>query len=193
LSVLSFGAMGDGVTDDTAALQSAINAAAAINAELRFPSRTYKITGPLHWKPYMRVQGVWGGVGIGAGTQGSRLLWAGAANSVITDAIGVHCLEIAGICIDGGSVAGCTGLLYDSKNNPTSSVNSFHHLTIQNVGGLAYSGAYGYCVDGVGLQVGTALNTRAINTTVAAGIATGSQVVTPAIMTGSNCSRPYAC
>lgn len=46
--VLRFGAVGDGVTDDTAAIQSAINALiAAGGGTLYFPPGTYKITGQL--------------------------------------------------------------------------------------------------------------------------------------------------
>lgn len=45
VSVKDFGAKGDGVTDDTAAIQAAINA--CVNKGLYFPSGTYKITSQL--------------------------------------------------------------------------------------------------------------------------------------------------
>lgn len=47
VNVLDFGAKGDGVTDDTAAIQLADNAAAAENKSLRFVPGTYKTTSPL--------------------------------------------------------------------------------------------------------------------------------------------------
>lgn len=46
-SVLDYGAVGDGVADDTAAIQSAIDAAAVTGGELLFPPGTYKITDAL--------------------------------------------------------------------------------------------------------------------------------------------------
>ncbi len=46
VNVLDFGAVGDGVSDDTAALQAAINAAAG-KAPLFLPGGTYRVTAPL--------------------------------------------------------------------------------------------------------------------------------------------------
>ena len=42
ISVMDFGAVGDGVTDDTVAIQAAVNA--AVNSELYFPAGEYKLT-----------------------------------------------------------------------------------------------------------------------------------------------------
>jgi hypothetical protein len=47
ISVADFGAVGDGSADDTTKLQAAINAAAALGAELYFPKGTYKVTSGL--------------------------------------------------------------------------------------------------------------------------------------------------
>jgi hypothetical protein len=44
VSVKDFGAAGDGVTDDTVAIQAAMTAAAAVNAELEFAGATYAVT-----------------------------------------------------------------------------------------------------------------------------------------------------
>lgn len=48
LNVLDFGATGNGTTDDRAAIQAAIDAAAATGARVIFPSGNYKITGQLN-------------------------------------------------------------------------------------------------------------------------------------------------
>lgn len=45
ISVKDFGAVGDGITDDTAAIQTAINSGAK---QINFPSGTYKTTAPLY-------------------------------------------------------------------------------------------------------------------------------------------------
>jgi hypothetical protein len=47
VSVKDFGAVGDGVTDDTAAVQAAINAATAAGKNLYVPKGTYKLTAQL--------------------------------------------------------------------------------------------------------------------------------------------------
>lgn len=47
INARSFGATGDGTTDDTAALQAAINAGIAANADVFIPSGTYKTTSSL--------------------------------------------------------------------------------------------------------------------------------------------------
>lgn len=46
-NVLDFGAKGDGVTNDAAAIQAAIDAMASVGGELFFPPGTYKITSSL--------------------------------------------------------------------------------------------------------------------------------------------------
>jgi hypothetical protein len=55
ISVFDFGAIGDGATDDTAAIQAAINEAA--NGELYFPAGEYKITTALAVGARMTIRG----------------------------------------------------------------------------------------------------------------------------------------
>lgn len=50
VSVKDFGAVGDGVTDDTAAIQAAINARAVSGGTLLFPAGTYEISSTLNWQ-----------------------------------------------------------------------------------------------------------------------------------------------
>ena len=47
VSVKDFGAVGDGVTDDTAAIQAALNAVAIAGGAVLFPAGSYNITSPL--------------------------------------------------------------------------------------------------------------------------------------------------
>lgn len=49
VSVADFGAVGDGTTDDTIAIQNAINALISTGGQLYFPAGTYKITATLNY------------------------------------------------------------------------------------------------------------------------------------------------
>lgn len=61
-NVLDYGAKGDGSTDDTAAIQSAINAAQAIGGIVFFPPGSYKISSALNVSARIKM--------LGAGYQG---------------------------------------------------------------------------------------------------------------------------
>lgn len=63
VSVKDFGAVGDGVTDDTAAIQAAVTSLAATCGTLFFPAGNYKTTAPVNWAPRVNLLGVGGHVG----------------------------------------------------------------------------------------------------------------------------------
>jgi hypothetical protein len=69
VSVKDFGAVGDGVVDDTAAINLAYAAAASLRARLYVPSGVYKITSELRWIGEVPVYGDGGGQGGSSGTQ----------------------------------------------------------------------------------------------------------------------------
>ena len=69
LSVKDYGAVGDGVTDDTAAINLAYAAAASLRARLYVPSGVYKITSGLRWVGEVPVYGDGGSEGATSGTQ----------------------------------------------------------------------------------------------------------------------------
>lgn len=80
-----FGAKGDGVTDDTAALQAAINFAVANSVELQLASVTYRcasaITVQLGDSKLLKISGVGSGQGL-ATTKGSILRFDGATGGI---------------------------------------------------------------------------------------------------------------
>lgn len=118
VSVKDFGAVGDGVTDDTAAIQAAINAAS--NAVLFFPSGTY-ITSGIDLTSRLIIQG-----------EGKLTTWlklkAGASSGdcIIKASVDFNGLQIKDIGLNG-----------NWKDNPYSPT-----LTINNYGTGIYAGCW---------------------------------------------------
>ena len=65
VSVKDFGAVGDGVTDDTAAIQAAIDA--VTEANILFPAGTYKVTSSITLKPRIRLYGKGSVISVASG------------------------------------------------------------------------------------------------------------------------------
>lgn len=88
VSVKDFGAVGDGVTDDTAAIQAAIDAVSVNGGYVQFLSATYKITSTLNViQSNVFLLGAGGDTAHDAGAQGeasaTQLVWAGATDGVM--------------------------------------------------------------------------------------------------------------
>jgi hypothetical protein len=83
--VNAFGAIGNGVADDTAAIQSAINAAVAVGGGVvYFPSGTYLISGnglTFYSSVVLRGTGVFAGGGAQAGPAGASMLYMPSSNA----------------------------------------------------------------------------------------------------------------
>ena len=75
VNVKAFGATGDGITDDTAAIQNAINAVPSKGGVVFLPTGTYTLTSTLTLKPHLALIGsIRRGSGTYSYTKGSTLL-----------------------------------------------------------------------------------------------------------------------
>lgn len=86
-SVKDYGAVGDGVTDDTAAIQAAINATvSALDHRLYFPQGTYKVSATLNvlGTVYLQGAGKWRTQIYRTGDYGDTMRW-GSPSSGVTD------------------------------------------------------------------------------------------------------------
>ena len=97
-----YGATGDGITDETAALQAAINAvgnAGSTSMVVYLPAGTYKITGSLTVTGKMNISI------IGADPATTKIVWAGASSGTMLKINGVAYSRFNRITFDGSSSA----------------------------------------------------------------------------------------
>ena len=107
MSVLDYGAVCDGTTDDTTAIQNAINAAAPLQAMVNVPAgKTCKITATLN----ITASGVglrcMGGTTVGTASA-CRLLWGGGASPMISFApsAATYYNSVRNLTLDGNATA----------------------------------------------------------------------------------------
>lgn len=127
----------------------------------------YKTSGTLLVPSYTHIDGVPGSIeidGTGDPLSGSCLLWVGAANGTVLSFFDTLLAGARGVNINGGGIAGVTGVLFDADNNPISKLPSLEGFGIYNCGVPGTSG--------VGVQIGrnAVTNTQADTWTLRRGI-----------------------
>jgi len=146
-SVKDFGAVGDGVADDTAAIQATFDAAFGsyssphgnsrrfLNRPVFFPAGNYRISKPLYLK------GVTGGHIFGAGSQSTKLTYTGAfnGNTIIGNGItalimtnGLAYSRVEGLNLSiGNNNATCFYIFQDGTQGPTTG-NTFSDVFFES-------------------------------------------------------------
>jgi hypothetical protein len=123
VNVLDYGAVGDGITDDTVAIQAAITALSAYQTLV--VSKTFKITSSLTItnKKNIRITG-----------GGSIVLTGGASGSYIFQIVGtVSGLEIDHLTLTGDNNPAYFQTAIGAASGQTISNTSFHDLNISNI------------------------------------------------------------
>jgi hypothetical protein len=114
VSVKDFGAVGDGVTDDTASIQAAINAKAGSGGTILFPSGTYKITSTLTW--YNTVSADKPGITIVGEGRNSTILKSYISNGPLLDVRGTKSFASGGSGSSFFNGGGIYGIKFDGAN-----------------------------------------------------------------------------
>ena len=148
LSAKDFGATGDGITDDTVAMQNAINAAEFMGQEIFIPGGTYKITSTL------TINTV--GLNIsGEGSNATNILVSCSSCAAFT--INAAHIKIYDLSIN--KTSGTTNVIA-IEGNPTThdvidgltlvyvSINGFSSLDQFQYGLLVHSGSSSFCAGG---------------------------------------------
>jgi hypothetical protein len=156
LNVIEYGARADGATDDTAAIQSALNTA-ALGDTVWLPAGDYSIGSALQCRSGISM--------TGESQAGSRIMYNGTAQDAILRLTNVTGVEISNLTLDG-------------NNNPSAIAGVFafrgghhylHDLTIQNLGATA-NGPMAIHFNGNQSQVGVTDSTIANNTIANIGV-----------------------
>lgn len=95
LNVLAFGAVGDGVTDDTASIQAAIDASIVSGVgyiTVYFPTAVYMISSPLRFNANHRIDGHESFIKAMAGFTGDTLTNVGDGGTTVVDALLIYLL-----------------------------------------------------------------------------------------------------
>lgn len=120
-----YGARGDGTTDDTAAIQAALNTA-TLGVTLYFPSGTYKISSPLVIpNPGYRPTGI-AVIGHGAATV---LSWYGPTGGIMLTNPGCALSLFIGLKLDGRGIA---AVGFDNNNVYFDSESRWQHMAFYN-------------------------------------------------------------
>ena len=127
-NVKAYGATGDGVTDDTSAIDSAETAAEAVHGTLYFPPGTYKITSTITLSSPVRWEGSF--ASSNAGVSSSVIKAAAALDPMIK--VGHSNIEIDHLRIDGNAEAIEGVLTRTSGTEPRAYHVVMSHVTIQN-------------------------------------------------------------
>lgn len=124
VSVRDYGAVGDGVTDDTAAVQAALNAISS-GGQLEFPCGTYKLTSAISVSSNQQL--------YGAGKVCASLAFSGATSG-LTFAAGVQHFAVENLTISTSNAAALKAI--DMSAGSTSGAG-YAYFTIRNVQILA--------------------------------------------------------
>jgi Pectate lyase superfamily protein len=121
-----FGAKGDGVADDTAAIQAALNSVAQSHAVLWIPKGTYLISRPL------TVTSVSNFTMLGEDPRTTTILWGGPQGGTMFTLDACNGVNIGRLTLDGQSMSGVSLLITWNSNGYYPTRNLIHDSRIIN-------------------------------------------------------------
>jgi parallel beta-helix repeat protein len=156
-NVKDYGAMGDGIADDTPAIQKAINAASSGDT-VYVPKGAYSIKHALQAKSHTAI--------TGESQNGARILYAGTTQDAILRLNNITGVEVSRLTLDGNNNVNAIAGIFANQGGR----HSLHDLTIQNLAGAA-NGPIAIHFNGNRSRVGVTDSTIANNTITNIGVA----------------------
>ena len=139
----NYGAVGDGVTDDTAAIQKALNALGPTNPTLYFPAGTYLITQTLNLagQQYINV--------VGQDPAVTAIIWGGSSGGTMLYINGVAYSRFDRLTFNGqGSAGVAVDQSWTGSGNYFDVGNEYADDVFENIGTGLHCGYLGYgCAD----------------------------------------------
>lgn len=147
VNVRAFGAVGDGVADDSVAIQNAINSVPANGGEVYFPPGTYLVNTTItSTAPSLSLRGAGGGGwNVGAATRivtTAAIIVFDFGTALATEHKGVH---VTGLSVNDSSSAGAGGLALGAFR-----IRRQNHVRFDDVSINQFGGGYGITFDGTG-------------------------------------------
>ena len=118
-SVLSYGAKGDGVTNDAGAIQAAINAAAPVGGTVTFPAGTFRVNSSVYLKSNISITGASGQTVLTMPAQSAQTFILDGTNltgvtiSGLTFRAAGYTEKVSGIYMVGAQNSRATGLRFE--------------------------------------------------------------------------------
>ena len=153
----TYGAAGDGATDDTAAIQKALNALGPSNPTLYFPAGTYLITQTLNLaaQQYVNI--------IGQDPSNTTILWGGASGGTMLYLNGIAYSRLDRLTFNGqGNAAVAVDQSWAGSGNYFDTGNEYADDVFENAGTGLRCGNLGY-----GCAETSMLRDQFLNNTVA--------------------------
>ena len=132
VSVKDFGAVGDGTTDDTAAIQAAINSLPSRGGIVTFPAGKFRTTAKITVKSYVTLQGAGKFGGTDTYDQGSTTIYGNHSGTAILSLVGSVSCTISDLDLQ--SVSGGpypqSGLLLGRSTSASAGYHSIKRISV---------------------------------------------------------------
>jgi hypothetical protein len=132
VSVRDFGAVGDGIADDTAAIKAAIDSLPARGGIITFPAGKFRTTAKIVVKSYVTLQGTGKLGGAGAYDQGSTTIYGDHSGTAILSLVGSVSCTISDLCLQSvqGGPYPQSGLLLGRSTSASAGYHSIKRISV---------------------------------------------------------------